>query len=94
MFGISWRLSMVTFMGLPIIITVSNLYGDYYKVSIYKQHGTDDECSFKSKSLRTLQEHKTHNESKKSNRYVPRKGQNKEGIEIIQRQSTLNHDNG
>ncbi|CAH1801209.1 unnamed protein product [Owenia fusiformis] len=31
MFKLSWRLSMVTFIGLPIITAVSAVYGDYYE---------------------------------------------------------------
>ncbi|XP_066465715.1 ABC-type oligopeptide transporter ABCB9 isoform X4 [Tiliqua scincoides] len=31
MFSLSWQLSLVTFMGFPIIMLVSNLYGKYYK---------------------------------------------------------------
>lgn len=32
MFSLSWQLSLVTFMGFPIIMTVSDIYGKYYKV--------------------------------------------------------------
>lgn len=32
MFSLSWQLSLVTFMGFPIIMLVSDLYGKYYKV--------------------------------------------------------------
>ncbi|XP_074916205.1 ABC-type oligopeptide transporter ABCB9 isoform X4 [Chelonoidis abingdonii] len=31
MFNLSWQLSLVTFMGFPIIMLVSDLYGKYYK---------------------------------------------------------------
>ncbi|XP_074868601.1 ABC-type oligopeptide transporter ABCB9 isoform X2 [Carettochelys insculpta] len=31
MFSLSWQLSLVTFMGSPIIMMVSDLYGKYYK---------------------------------------------------------------
>ncbi|XP_013000221.1 ABC-type oligopeptide transporter ABCB9 isoform X2 [Cavia porcellus] len=31
MFSLSWQLSLVTFMGFPIIMVVSNIYGKYYK---------------------------------------------------------------
>ncbi|XP_023576434.1 ATP-binding cassette sub-family B member 9 [Octodon degus] len=31
MFSLSWQLSLVTFMGFPIIMVVSNVYGKYYK---------------------------------------------------------------
>uniref|UniRef100_A0A8D0GYY7 ABC transmembrane type-1 domain-containing protein n=1 Tax=Sphenodon punctatus TaxID=8508 RepID=A0A8D0GYY7_SPHPU len=31
MFSLSWKLSLVTFMGFPIIMLVSDLYGKYYK---------------------------------------------------------------
>ncbi|XP_042525009.1 ABC-type oligopeptide transporter ABCB9 isoform X3 [Dipodomys spectabilis] len=31
MFSLSWQLSLVTFMGFPIIMTVSSIYGKYYK---------------------------------------------------------------
>lgn len=32
MFSLSWQLSLVTFMGFPIIMLVSDIYGKYYKV--------------------------------------------------------------
>lgn len=32
MFSLSWKLSLVTFMGFPIIMLVSDIYGKYYKV--------------------------------------------------------------
>lgn len=32
MFGMSWKLTLVTIMGFPFIAVVSKLYGDYYKV--------------------------------------------------------------
>lgn len=32
MFGISWKLTLVTIMGFPFIAIVSQLYGEYYKV--------------------------------------------------------------
>uniref|UniRef100_A0A8C9A3T7 ABC-type oligopeptide transporter ABCB9 n=1 Tax=Prolemur simus TaxID=1328070 RepID=A0A8C9A3T7_PROSS len=31
MFSLSWQLSLVTFMGFPIIMMASNIYGKYYK---------------------------------------------------------------
>nr|XP_020658428.1 ATP-binding cassette sub-family B member 9 [Pogona vitticeps]XP_020658429.1 ATP-binding cassette sub-family B member 9 [Pogona vitticeps]XP_020658430.1 ATP-binding cassette sub-family B member 9 [Pogona vitticeps]XP_020658432.1 ATP-binding cassette sub-family B member 9 [Pogona vitticeps] len=31
MFSLSWKLSLVTFMGFPIIMLMSDLYGKYYK---------------------------------------------------------------
>uniref|UniRef100_H2YGY9 Uncharacterized protein n=1 Tax=Ciona savignyi TaxID=51511 RepID=H2YGY9_CIOSA len=31
MFALSWRLSVVTFLGLPLIFMVSKVYGSYYK---------------------------------------------------------------
>ncbi|XP_047416837.1 ABC-type oligopeptide transporter ABCB9 isoform X2 [Sciurus carolinensis] len=31
MFSLSWQLSLVTFMGFPIIMVVSSIYGKYYK---------------------------------------------------------------
>ncbi|XP_041855500.1 ATP-binding cassette sub-family B member 9 [Melanotaenia boesemani] len=31
MFGMSWKLTLVTIMGFPFITFVSNLYGEYYK---------------------------------------------------------------
>ena len=31
MFSLSWKLSLVTFMGFPIIMLVSDIYGKYYK---------------------------------------------------------------
>lgn len=33
MFGMSWKLSLVTVMGFPYIGVVSKLYGEYYKAS-------------------------------------------------------------
>jgi len=32
MFALSWRLAIVTFAGLPLVIIVSKVYGSYYKV--------------------------------------------------------------
>lgn len=32
MFKLSWRLSMVTVVGLPVVMGISKLYGDYYEV--------------------------------------------------------------
>ena len=32
MFSLSWRLSMITVVGLPVIMSVSKLYGEYYEV--------------------------------------------------------------
>ena len=32
MFALSWRMSVVTFMGLPLVIGLSKMYGLYYKV--------------------------------------------------------------
>lgn len=34
MFSLSWQLSLVTFMGFPIIMMVSDIYGKYYKVGL------------------------------------------------------------
>lgn len=34
MFSLSWQLSLVTFMGFPIIMMVSDIYGRYYKVGL------------------------------------------------------------
>jgi len=34
MFKLSWRMSMVTVIGLPIVVGVSKVYGSYYQVSI------------------------------------------------------------
>lgn len=34
MFSLSWRLSMVTFIAVPIIFLVSKVYGVYYDVRI------------------------------------------------------------
>ncbi|MFT7808357.1 ATP-binding cassette sub-family B member 9 [Arapaima gigas] len=33
MFGMSWKLSLVTIMGFPFIAVISKLYGEYYKAS-------------------------------------------------------------
>jgi len=33
MMKLSWRLTIVTFIGLPCIMVVSEIYGNYYKVS-------------------------------------------------------------
>jgi ATP-binding cassette subfamily B (MDR/TAP) protein 9 len=32
MFGISWKLTLVTIMGFPFIAVISKVYGEYYKV--------------------------------------------------------------
>lgn len=32
MFGMSWKLTVVTVMGFPFIALISKLYGEYYKV--------------------------------------------------------------
>uniref|UniRef100_A0ACB8FYR4 Uncharacterized protein n=1 Tax=Sphaerodactylus townsendi TaxID=933632 RepID=A0ACB8FYR4_9SAUR len=37
MFSLSWQLSLVTFMGFPIIMLMSDLYGKYYKISLVSQ---------------------------------------------------------
>ncbi|XP_075625598.1 ABC-type oligopeptide transporter ABCB9 isoform X2 [Balearica regulorum gibbericeps] len=34
MFSLSWKLSLVTFMGFPIIMLVSDVYGKYYKLTL------------------------------------------------------------
>ncbi|XP_072456720.1 ABC-type oligopeptide transporter ABCB9 isoform X3 [Notamacropus eugenii] len=34
MFSLSWQLSLVTFMGFPIIMMVSDIYGKYYKLTL------------------------------------------------------------
>lgn len=39
MFSLSWKLSLVTFMGFPIIMLVSDVYGKYYKVGRGGWHG-------------------------------------------------------
>lgn len=33
MLKLSWRLTLITFIGLPCMLAVSNLYGKYYKVN-------------------------------------------------------------
>lgn len=38
MFSLSWKLSLVTFMGFPIIMLVSDIYGKYYKVGRSNWH--------------------------------------------------------
>ena len=35
MFGLSWRLTLVTLMGFPFIAVVSKVYGEYYKVGTH-----------------------------------------------------------
>ncbi|MGH0152698.1 UNVERIFIED_CONTAM: hypothetical protein FKN15_023796 [Acipenser sinensis] len=35
MFTLSWKLSLVTFMGFPFVMLVSKLYGKYYKAGMY-----------------------------------------------------------
>ena len=35
MFALSWRMSLLTFMGLPIVFAVSEVYGNYYKVNYF-----------------------------------------------------------
>lgn len=32
MFGMSWKLTLVTIMGFPFIAVISKVYGEYYKV--------------------------------------------------------------
>ena len=34
MFKLSWQLSLVTVIGLPVIMVVSEAYGEYYKVQL------------------------------------------------------------
>ena len=34
MIVLSWRMTILTFMGLPIVFAVSKLYGNYYKVGL------------------------------------------------------------
>jgi len=36
MFKLSWRLSMITVVGLPVIMTVSKVYGDFYEVTLFR----------------------------------------------------------
>lgn len=35
MFTLSWRMSVVTFMGLPLVIGLSKVFGVYYKVCYF-----------------------------------------------------------
>jgi len=35
MFKLSWRLSMITVVGLPVITAVSKLYGEFYGVRLF-----------------------------------------------------------
>ena len=44
MFKLSWRLSMITVVGLPVIMAVSKLYGEFYGVrySVSLVIATDD----------------------------------------------------
>lgn len=35
MFKLSWRLSLVTVVGLPVTMVVVDLYGEYYKVGMF-----------------------------------------------------------
>jgi len=35
MFMLSWRLSMITLVGLPVITAVSKLYGEFYGVRLF-----------------------------------------------------------
>lgn len=44
MFSLSWQLSLVTFMGFPIIMMVSNIYGKYYKVGATRSPGSTCVC--------------------------------------------------
>lgn len=44
MFSLSWQLSLVTFMGFPIIMMVSNIYGKYYKVGSVQSPGSASVC--------------------------------------------------
>ena len=34
MFKLSWRLSMITIVGLPVIMAVSKIYGEFYEVRL------------------------------------------------------------
>jgi len=34
MFKLSWRLSMITVVGLPVIMAISKFYGEFYGVRI------------------------------------------------------------
>lgn len=38
MFGLSWRLSLVTFIAIPVIGVLSKLYGAYYEVCMSDSH--------------------------------------------------------
>ena len=40
MFGLSWRLTLVTLMGFPFIAVVSKVYGEYYKVGTHARTHT------------------------------------------------------
>jgi len=35
MFKLSWRLSMITVVGLPVITAVSKIYGEFYGVRLF-----------------------------------------------------------
>uniref|UniRef100_H2Z4F1 Uncharacterized protein n=1 Tax=Ciona savignyi TaxID=51511 RepID=H2Z4F1_CIOSA len=35
MFALSWRMSLITFMGFPLIFSASKVYGKYYKVCMH-----------------------------------------------------------
>jgi len=37
MFKMSWRMNLVTLIGLPIVVGVSKVYGSYYKVSGFRK---------------------------------------------------------
>lgn len=38
MFGMSWKLTLVTIMGFPYIAVVSKMYGEYYKVKYVEMY--------------------------------------------------------
>jgi len=40
MFVLSWRLSIVTFAGLPLVFVISKVYGKYYKVTMASLQST------------------------------------------------------
>jgi len=35
MFKLSWRLSMITVVGLPVIMAISKIYGEFYGVRLF-----------------------------------------------------------
>ncbi|KFR08311.1 ATP-binding cassette sub-family B member 9, partial [Opisthocomus hoazin] len=66
MFSLSWKLSLVTFMGFPIIMLVSDVYGKYYKKlskdvqnALAKANNTAEETISAMKTVRSFANEET-----------------------------------